>query len=130
MENFKDAFTPLDDNSIDCNDRLFNWIEKAIAYANHYPGILVYLKDKFKYPNDSTFDKIIRKGLLIKLEEIKNLLFEVVQPKAEDKEQLLMCFSACVLFPFIVTNKELGTPQNQQEHIEYIKNIINKFKER
>ena len=130
MENFKDAFTPLEDTSLNCSDRLFNWLAKAIEYANHYPGILVYLKDKFKNPNHSTFDNIIRKGLLIKLADIKHLLFAVVQPKEEDKDKLLMCFSACVLFPFLVNNKELGTPENQDEHIEYIKNIINKFKER
>jgi len=130
MENFKDAFTPLDDTSLDNTQRLYVWLKKAIAYANHYPGILVFLKDKISNPGNSEFESNMIQGLLFRLTQVKQLLLDVIKPKEQEREHLFMAFSSGIVFPFVVNFSEIGLPRNEKEHFEYIKLIIEKFKER
>lgn len=131
LENFADAFTPLDDENLSNEEKLDLWLKKAIGYANHYPGILVYLKDMFSNPKDSLFENAMREGLIIRLLEIRQLLLDVISPSPEDEEDLFMTFAACLILPFVLTVvMDESIPKNDNDHINFIMKTINKYKVR
>lgn len=129
MDNFKDAFTPLDNLSYDEESRLYEFLKKAISYASHYPGILVLLKDKFNN-SDYDSDNQLKLSLLERLAQIKELFISVVQPKEEEEDQLFLSFGSCLMFPFLADNifPGFGLNMDEEEHLEYMKMIINKIK--
>jgi len=128
MENLYDAFTPLQDATLSDSEKLRLWIEKAIGYAQHYPGILVFLKDKLSNLKGNDFENIIRDELKKSFAELKQLLINSIKPKKEEEDLLILALGGVILLPFISEIPDLGQPKNTEEHILYVLNILDKFK--
>lgn len=128
-ENFKDAFTPLEDKNTSGEEKLINWFDKAIDYATKYPGMLVYLRSKF---NDESADE---KDIQMKLDLISYLanlydLFKGVINQTENVQELFMAFSSAIIFPFTVGTflQGMGLEKEKDERKNYIRLILKKFK--
>ncbi len=128
MENLYDAFTPLQDATLSDSEKLRLWIEKAIGYAQHYPGILVFLKDKLSNLKGNDFENIIRDELKKSFAGLKQLLINSIKPKKEEEDLLILALGGVFLLPFISEIPDLGQPKNAEEHILYVLNILDKFK--
>lgn len=130
LDNFVDAFTPLDNTTLSDYDKLIAFLKKAISYATHYPGILVLLKEKFSNPSENELDIQMQMDFLKRLVEIKELFISVVQPSEEETDYLFMSFGASLIFPFVADNyiEGIGQFMSEEEHLKYMKTLINKFK--
>lgn len=129
MENFKDAFTSLDDKTLDSEDRLMNFIKKAIGYASHYSGILVFLRDKINNPDtNNENDSLFVMNMLQRFLQIRELFLEVIKPSDEEADSLFFAFASALVFPFISDVKGIGMQMSENEHYDYIKLILSKFK--
>lgn len=130
MDNFIDAFTPLDNDNLDDEEKLIQWLKKAIGYGGHYPGILVMLKEKMNEESLTDADADMKMEFIARLVQIKDLIMSVINPKEEEAEQLFMAFASCLVFPFIADSFVEGVrmQMSEEEHLQYIKLIISKFK--
>lgn len=129
MENLYDAFVPLQDSALSNEQKLKLWIEKAIGYAQHYPGILIFLKDKLGSIGDNDFENVIRIELMKSFAELKELIISTVRPKKEEKDLLILVLGGVILLPFLAAEiPDLGKPASTEQHIQYVWSIIDKFK--
>jgi len=127
MENLYDAFVPLQDTSLTDNEKLRLWIEKAIYYAQRYPGILVFLKDKLGNLEGNDFENTLRDELIKSFAGLKALLIDTVCPKQEEEDLLILALGGVILLPFISEIPDLGYPKSKEEHIQYVLKILDKF---
>lgn len=129
MENFKDAFVPLDDKGQDDEERLVSFIKKAIGYASHYPGILVFIRDKINNPNlENENDSIFVMNMFQRFIEIRELFLNVVNATEDEADKLFFAFASALVFPFVIDVQGLGMQMSEEEHYDYMKLIITKFK--
>jgi len=129
MDNYEDAFKPLYDDSLNYEDKMTEWLKKAISYGRHYPGMLVMLKDKLGPPKDE-FDIQMKEEMLRKISDIKKLFINVVKPPKEEESNLFIAFGAALIFPFITDYSIPGLSMSEEEHLQYIETVIKKLKER
>lgn len=128
MANLHDAFTPLGDESISVEERLRAWVVKALGYARHYPGILVFLKDKFGNPSSGEFESTMQQVLAEKFAELREIIIAAVRPREEEEELLILALGSVMLLPFVADMPNIGLPRSLDEHIQYVFTIIDKFK--
>lgn len=130
MDNFVDAFKPLTDKELSDEDKLRTWLIKATSYASHYPGMLVYLKDKFMDENSNDRDIEMKMDLINYISEIRLLFIEVIKPPVDDGDRLFMAFMSSIVFPFIADSylQGMGLDMVEIDQPDYINLIINKFK--
>jgi len=128
IDNFVDAFTPLDDESLTKESRLYCWIKKAISYGTHYPGMLIFLKRKFQEDSESAVE--LKLKMMMRIAQLRQLFIDVTEPKAEDADQLFLAFGALLIFPFIADNYIPGIDIIKDEEVQFnsIKTLINKLK--
>lgn len=128
IDNFIDAFTPLDDQTLTKEDRLYTWIKKAIGYGTHYPGMLIFLKSKFLDESESAVD--LKLNMLMRVGQLRQLFFDVINPREEEGDQLFLSFGALLVFPFIADNYIPGVDFIRDEEVQFnsVKTLVNKLK--
>ncbi|MGI6213238.1 MAG: TetR/AcrR family transcriptional regulator [Christensenellales bacterium] len=130
MDNLHDAFTPVCEKTLSPDERLKEWVKKSLGYARRYPGILVFLKDKFSNPKDNEFENAMRRALSEKFTLLRELILDSVRPERQEEELLIMTLGAVMLLPLIADMPGMGLPKDLDEHIQYVITIIEKFKSR
>ena len=99
MDNLHDAFTPVCEKTLSPDERLKEWVKKSLGYARRYPGILVFLKDKFSNPKDNEFENAMRRALSEKFTLLRELILDSVRPERQEEELLIMTLGAVMLLP-------------------------------
>lgn len=129
-ENFQDAFIPLDDDTLEKEEKLIAFLKNAISYGRHYPGMLVFLKDKFLNPDADEKDVQLKMDFISRMLYIRQLFIDVANPEEDQTGYLFMALGASLIFPFVADNyvKGLGSLMDEEEHLKYILVVLNKFK--
>lgn len=135
MDNFNAAFTILD-SDMPTEQKLLEWLDDALEYAIHYPGIIYMLKDKFKTGLDTPEGVTMISELLRRVGQVKELFDEIagLDGTGDEDMNLFGMFASSAVSPFVLVPLVLGEVQetmtSPQERRKYFQFLINHFKKK
>jgi AcrR family transcriptional regulator len=143
--NYIDAFSVLSDNTLTSEQKLKEWLNKAINYALKYPGILVVMRDKYNEIKHSVYNNL-KKDITYKLNQLQEIFQDVFKLNPgndenknndeNDVEKYFIMFLSSTLASFFFGNwieviTKINTDEeNHKEYIDFVFNNFHKFLER
>lgn len=126
--NYIDAFSILSDNTLSSEQKLKQWLNKAIFYAKKYPGIVVVMRDKYNEMKNSVYNNL-KKDITYKLLQLQEIFQDIFKINT-DVEKYFLMFLSSTLAPFFFGEwLDLVTrASTDDDHNEYIDFIFDNFK--
>lgn len=126
--NYIDAFSVLSDNTLSSEQKLKQWLNKAVYYAKKYPGILVVMRDKYNEMKNSVYNNL-KKDVMYKLLQLQEIFQDIFKIKT-DVEKYFLMFLSSTLAPFFFGNwlEIITRASSNDDHSEYIDFVFENFK--
>jgi Transcriptional regulator len=129
-DNFEEAFTALDRTDIAGEEKLIVWMDSALAYAVHYPGIFILIRDKLIVNGDKPENAEMLEKLMTRVGQVRQLFNETVGVTDEDTELFTM-FASAILWPFVFSPMLFGIDESFKDsdrRKKYFQYVINFYK--
>ncbi len=129
-DNFDEAFTTLDRDDIFGEEKLLVWLNSALAYAVHYPGIFILLREKLVLGVDNPENAAMAAQLMFRVGQLRSLFNEVVGLPDESIE-LFSMFASTIMWQFVISPMVFGLDETYKEfeaRDNYFKYVLNFFK--
>lgn len=129
-DNFDEAFTVLDRTDIHGEEKLLAWLNSALAYAVHYPGIIVLLREKMILNADNPINAQMLEELVERVAQIR-VLFNEVMGLPEESMELFTMFASTITWPFVVSPMIFGIDkayEDEETRDNYFKYVLDFFK--
>lgn len=129
-DNFDEAFTVLDRTDIYGEEKLLAWLNGALAYAVHYPGIIVLLREKLVLNTENSINKQMLEELIKRVGQIRVLFNETVGIP-EDSMELFTMFASTITWPFMISPMIFGIDESYNDATtrdSYFRYVLDFFK--
>lgn len=131
IDNFRQVYDILDDDSMTDIQRLSKWMDEIMAYTLHYPGIMIVIREKMLDIN-SEMGQYLRVAIYEKSEKVKKLIRNI-SPIADSTE---VGFTETIIISSLVypamnhpdntflNSHDFHDAQTRKEYIDYLLGLI------
>lgn len=132
-DNFEEAFSALDRTDIYGEEKLMLWLDNALAYAVHYPGIFILIREKLIVNGDKPENADMMEQLMARVAQVHQLFDETVGISDGDSTELFTMFASAIMWPFVFAPMMFGIDESYKDsetRRKYFSYVINFYKEK
>ncbi len=127
IENIMSTIAPLDDESLDDEQKLIRHANEVMEYCIRFPGVTIMLKHAYETSeSDEMSQKIISSAVL--MEDKMNKVLERYLDEDEEKFKIKkMIFMSSIIYPthdYIEMNAETDILYDDEKRIGYIEKVL------
>jgi len=127
IENIMATIAPLDDESLDDEQKLIHYANEMMEYFIRFPGVTIMLKYAFETrEHDEMSQRIINSALLME-DKMNEVLERYLDEDEENFKIKKMIFISSVIYPthdYTELNEESEVLYDYDKRIEYIRKIV------
>jgi len=133
IENIMSTIAPLDDASLDDEQKLIHYANEVMEYCIRFPGVTVILKYAYEtIEHDEMSQKIISSALLME-DRMNKVLERYLDEDEENFKIRKMIFMSSIIYPthdYTEMNAESVFLYNYEKRISYIEKIVKLIKQK
>jgi len=127
IENIMSIIIPLDDESLDDQQKLIHYANEIVEYCIRFPGVTVILKDAYETKDDDEKSQEIIDATILMEDKLNKVLERYLSEDEEKFKIKKMIFMSSIIYPthdYMKMNAESDFLYDYEKRIAYIVKVV------